>query len=232
MGLDNNGNTYFEAAENRIVAVKTSDFSSTIEIKFVNPKEVYNKIVVIDAGHGKSDNGASGFGLLEKDVNLAIVQRLFKLLDNDPDIKVYATRLDDSYPTNASRAQMANEVADIFVSIHQNSNTSSTPHGTEVLYMNHANETGLSSSRLTSKTAAQIALTWVINTLGTTNRGVKERPDLIVLNQTTVPAILIETCFISNEADNSLIKNDEIIDNLAENIYKAINIMFTDYDVR
>ena len=98
--------------------------------------------------------------------------------------------------------------------------------------MNHANETGLSSSRLTSETAAQIALTWVINTLGTTNRGVKERPDLIVLNQTTVPAILIETCFISNEADNSLIKNDEIIDNLAENIYKAINIMFTDYDVR
>ena len=44
VGLDNNGNTYFEAAENRIVAVKTSDFSSTIEIKFVNPKEVYNKI--------------------------------------------------------------------------------------------------------------------------------------------------------------------------------------------
>ena len=127
---------------------------------------------------------------------------------------------------------MANEVADLFVSIHQNSNTSSTPQGTEVLYMNHSNETSAPSSKLTSKAAAQIALTWVINALGTTNRGIKERPDLIVLNQTTVPAILIETCFISNPDDAAKVKSEENINKLANNIYSAISIMLNDYDLR
>lgn len=232
VGLDSNGNTYFEASENKIVAVKTKEYSDSIEISFVSPKEVYDKIVVIDAGHGKNDNGASGNGLTEKSVNLQIVQKLYALLEADPNIKVYATRLDDSYPTNASRAQMANEVADLFVSIHQNSNTSSTPQGTEVLYMNHSNEISAPSSKLTSKAAAQIALTWVINALGTTNRGIKERPDLIVLNQTTVPAILIETCFISNPDDAAKVKSEENINKLANNIYSAISIMLNDYDLR
>ncbi len=232
VGLDSNGNTYFEAYENKIVAVKTKEYSDSIEISFVSPKEVYDKIVVIDAGHGKNDNGASGNGLTEKNVNLQIVQKLYALLEADPDIKVYATRLDDSYPTNASRAQMANEVADLFVSIHQNSSTSSTPQGTEVLYMNHTNELSVPSSKLTSKAAAQIALTWVINALGTTNRGIKERPDLIVLNQTNVPAILIETCFISNPDDASKVNNEENINKLAGNIYSAISNMLNDYDLR
>lgn len=232
VGLDSNGNTYFEASENKIVAVKTKEYADSIEISFVSPKEVYDKIVVIDAGHGKNDNGASANGLFEKNVNLQIVQKLYALLDADPNIKVYATRLDDSYPTNASRAQMANEVADLFVSIHQNSNTSSTPQGTEVLYMNHSNETSAPSTKLTSKTAAQIALTWVINALGTTNRGIKERPDLIVLNQTKVPAILIETCFISNPNDAAKVKSEENINKLANNIYSAISNMLNDYDLR
>ena len=88
------------------------------------------------------------------------------------------------------------------------------------------------SSKLTSKAAAQIALTWVINALGTTNRGIKERPDLIVLNQTTVPAILIETCFISNPDDAAKVKSEENINKLANNIYSAISIMLNDYDLR
>ena len=98
--------------------------------------------------------------------------------------------------------------------------------------MNHSNETSAPSSKLTSKAAAQIALTWVINALGTTNRGIKERPDLIVLNQTTVPAILIETCFISNPDDAAKVKSEENINKLANNIYSAISIMLNDYDLR
>lgn len=231
VGLDSNGHTYFEAAEKRIVAVKKTDNSGTMTFKFVNPKEVYSKVVVIDAGHGKQDNGASGNGLYEKNVNLAIVQKLYSRLEADPNIKVYATRLDDSYPTNASRAQMGNQAADLFISIHQNSSTSATPKGTEVLYNTHSNETE-AGNRLTSKTAAQIALTWVINALGTENRGIKSRPDLIVLNQTNIPAILIETAFISNPSDAALTGNDATLDKLADNLYSAISIMLNDYTLR
>ncbi len=231
VGLDSNGHTYFEAAEKRIVAVKKTDNSGTMSFKFVNPKEVYSKVVVIDAGHGKQDNGASGNGLYEKNVALAVVQKLYSRLEADPNIKVYATRLDDSYPTNASRAQMGNQAADLFVSIHLNSSTSATPKGTEVLYNTHSNETG-AGNKLTSKTAAQIALTWVINALGTENRGIKSRPDLIVLNQTNIPAILIETAFISNPSDAALMGNDATLDKLADNLYSAVSIMLNDYTIR
>jgi len=92
------------------------------------------RVVVLDAGHGKSDNGASGNGLHEKNVNLEIVQRMCEYFEEYSDIKVYATRLDDSYPTNFARAKMANDAADLFVSIHQNSNVTSDSNGTEVLY--------------------------------------------------------------------------------------------------
>ena len=57
-------------------------------------------------------------------------------------------------------------------------------------------------------------------------------PDLIVLNQTTVPAILIETCFISNPDDAAKVKSEENINKLANNIYSAISIMLNDYDLR
>ena len=229
---DENGNTYFEASENRIVAVKITDYGSTIEIKFVSPKEIYDKVVVIDAGHGKQDNGASANGLLEKNVNLAIVQQLYSLLEADPTIKVYATRLDDSYPANRDRAAMANGTADLFVSVHQNSNTSSTPNGTEVLYSTHANEVGAPSNRLTSEKAAQLALDAVVGVLGTTNRGIKVRDDLIVLNQTTVPAILVETCFISNPDDAAKMKSEQYINAVASALYSAIRTMLTDYEIR
>ncbi len=232
IGIDQNGNTYFEASENRILATKIIDNDDNIVINFVSPKEVYDKIVVIDAGHGSQDNGSYGNGIYEKDANLEIVKRLYNLLENDPNIKVYATRLDDSYPTNINRAEMANQTADLFVSVHQNSIERTGPKGTEVLYNIHDNEQGAPANRLTSKAAAQIALTWVINALGTENRGIKERPDLIVLNKTTVPAILIETCFISNPEDAVKIKDPQTLDKLAENIYKSITIMLNDYNFR
>ncbi len=98
-------------------------------------------------------------------------------------------------------------------------------------YNTHSNETG-AGNKLTSKTAAQIALTWVINALGTENRGIKSRPDLIVLNQTNIPAILIETAFISNPSDAALMGNDATLDKLADNLYSAVSIMLNDYTIR
>ena len=234
-----NKKTYIKLTEKSKISVKMRDYGTYIQFTVSDPDGSSSssnnnytitgqKIVVIDAGHGKQDNGASGNGLLEKNVNLAIVQRLYNLLDADPNIKVYATRLDDSYPTNISRAQMANNLgADLFVSIHQNSNTSSAPSGTEVLYMVHGNET--SGNGLTSKKAAQTLLNNVVNALGTTNRGIKVRKDLIVLNQTDVPAVLVETCFISNPSDAAIIAQDRYKDAMAQALYSGIRELLSQY---
>src|SRR5690625_1098894 len=80
------------------------------------------KVVVIDAGHGGHDPGASGFGLLEKDLTLKRVLAIKNKLESDyTNAKVILTRSGDTYPTLSQRAQIANEAnADIFISDHKN----------------------------------------------------------------------------------------------------------------
>ncbi|WP_304343306.1 N-acetylmuramoyl-L-alanine amidase [Chryseobacterium koreense] len=93
--------------------------------------------VVLDAGHGGSDFGANRFysetgRLNEKDVTLAIVLKLGRMLEKDKDFKVIYTRKIDEYPSLLDRTNLANRSkADLFISVHCNANTRSAPYGTE-----------------------------------------------------------------------------------------------------
>jgi N-acetylmuramoyl-L-alanine amidase len=80
------------------------------------------RVVVLDAGHGGHDPGAIGFkGIKEKDVNLAIVLKLARLLEEDGRFKVVLTRRDDNFVPLQERANIAlRNRADLFVSIHAN----------------------------------------------------------------------------------------------------------------
>ena len=226
VGLEN-GKTVIELTKKREISVHTREYMDYMQFEVSTVELTGEKIVVIDAGHGLQDNGTSGNGIIEKDVNLDIVKRLYNLLEADENIKVYATRLDDSYPTNISRAQLANEVgADLFVSIHHNAATSTSANGTEVLYAIHEGET----SGLTSKIAAETLVKYVVNALGTTNRGAVLRNDLIVLNQTKVPAVLVEVCFLSNSSDAALIKQEKNKDAVAQALYSGIVDLLAQYD--
>lgn len=88
--------------------------------------------VIIDPGHGGRDPGAVGkSGLLEKEVNLAIAQRLKTLLEEKLGIEVFLTREDNNaLPTLRERTQFANtHQGKLFISIHCNSNESKSVHG-------------------------------------------------------------------------------------------------------
>ncbi|WP_234110802.1 N-acetylmuramoyl-L-alanine amidase [Chryseobacterium sp. R2A-55] len=93
--------------------------------------------VVLDAGHGGSNFGANRFysetgRLNEKDVTLAIVLKLGRMLEKDKDFKVIYTRKIDEYPSLLDRTNLANRSkADLFISVHCNANTRSAPYGTE-----------------------------------------------------------------------------------------------------
>ncbi len=222
------GNTEFTFNENQICVLKVSEDSNNIYIQILNPKEVYNKVVVIDAGHGGTDPGTNGNGLVEKDVSLDIMLRVYSLLEANPDIKVYATRLTDTYPTNQSRIDMANLSADLFVSIHQNAATNNpVPNGTETLY-----KPVNGSGQLTNKIAAQFMQTNIINAIGTTDRGIKVRDDLLVLNQAKVTAVLIECGFLTNAEDASRLAQDEVRAKYADAIYTSIVQMLSQYSTR
>lgn len=231
---DGNGNTVIQFNQKQIMAYTVSEDANYCYIKMVTPKEKYNKIVVLDAGHGGNDPGTSGNGLVEKDLNLDVALKVYQLFQNHDSIKVYITRMDNSYPENADRAAMANKIADLFVSIHMNSGDTNTaknpiPNGTEVLYKVHSNDTG---DKLTSKQAAETILPYILNALGTNNRGLKLRDDLLVLNATKVPAIIVETVFLSNPGNALLISQESNKDAAAQAIYNGIVDMMTNYRVR
>lgn len=203
--------------------------SSGYEIAVKNPKEVYDKVLLLDAGHGGNDPGTSGNGLTEKTLNLQIALMVAEYLE-DSGIKVYMTRDADTRPDNNDRAKMANRIADLMVSIHMNAvEGNTTANGTETLYQVHSND---NSSMLTSRKAAELMQVKLIAALNTTNRGVKQRTDLLILNATTVPTILIETCFLTNPGDALKISTAQNQDAVARAIAEGIEEMMELYRIR
>ena len=95
------------------------------------------RTVVIDAGHGGKDPGASGRNSMEKDIVLSIALKTGAYIEQYlPDVKVIYTRTTDKFVELHKRAQIANEAqADLFISIHCNANHSSRPYGAETYVM-------------------------------------------------------------------------------------------------
>jgi N-acetylmuramoyl-L-alanine amidase len=92
--------------------------------------------VTLDAGHGAHDFGATYNGHVEKNVNLALVLKVGKLLEQNPKIDVIYTRKTDVFIGLEERAYIANRAdSNIFVSIHCNANTKTSADGTESYVM-------------------------------------------------------------------------------------------------
>lgn len=219
------GNTQITIFEKKIRAYEIVNDGDDIKILFMQPRERYDKIVVLDFGHGGSDPGASANGLVEKNLNFEQGMHAYRLLENDPNIKVYITRDNDTYPSNPSRAKLANDIgADLFISFHNNSVTGiPTANGTEVLY---------STKDPKSKQAAEIIQRNMVKNLGTNNRGTKPRPGLIVLNQTNMPAVLIETGFVTNSGDAAKLKSAEFNKKVGQTVYDSTVEIFNTISFR
>lgn len=174
-----------------------------------------DKKFCLDAGHGGHDPGAVNklFDLAEKDAALAIILDLGSVLEMAGATVIY-TRDDDTFVGLTNRAKIANEAnVDAFISVHLNAAENTGAMGTEILVYK------------TSGTANDLAtkvLNNIIKSIGTKNRGVKARPDLTVLAKTKMPAILVETGFISNNEEAQQLFDPEIQWNFAEAIYNGI----------
>jgi N-acetylmuramoyl-L-alanine amidase len=92
--------------------------------------------VVLDAGHGGHDFGATYHGFIEKKIALAIVLKVGKILEQDPSVEVKYTRHDDTFIDLVERANIANRNdANFFVSVHCNANKNTTAFGSETFVM-------------------------------------------------------------------------------------------------
>ncbi|WP_062199769.1 N-acetylmuramoyl-L-alanine amidase [Massilibacterium senegalense] len=176
------------------------------------------KKIVIDPGHGGRDPGAVGNDLQEKDLTLILSKKIeyyLNTLYTGHEVKL--TRTSDTYPTLDERVAMANNWgADVFVSIHLNSSTSSASGYEDIIYSRNF----ASTARLQDIMHQQVGNVFSANSL--TVRHKRERIDLRVLNGTNMDAILTENGFISNEKDMSKMKQESFQNAVAKAHVNAI----------
>lgn len=172
--------------------------------------------IMLDAGHGGSDPGAVYMGRREKDDNLSLTLAVGRILENNG-INVLYTRTTDDYLTPFERARLANEAGvDYFISFHRNSSPESNQYnGVEVLVYD--------KSGIKYEMAENIV--GALGELGFREIGVKERPGLVVLRRTRMPALLIETGFINSDEDNRIYdeKQEEIANAIADAILGTLD---------
>ena len=150
--------------------------------------------IMLDAGHGGQDPGAVYKGRQEKNDNLKLALAVGEILKNKG-IDISYTRTGDVYQTPFEKAQLANQAGvDYFISFHRNSSPKENQYnGAEVLIYD--------KSGIKYQMAENIL--GALGEVGFREIGVKERPGLVVLRRTRMPALLIETGFINSEEDNS-----------------------------
>lgn len=221
---EDDGKGYFDIKLNGIYDCKHTIDEDYLYLDFENPHKLYDSVVVIDAGHGGKDVGAIQGNYNEKDIDLEIVLKLKALLDNDPSIKAYYTRLTDNNPTLEERVKLSNEVgADVFLSVHNNSLSgfgSSTTSGTQVLYY-------VSDATGNSKTFADICLDKLCSYLGSDNRGLVNGDDIYIIHNSKAPVALVEIGFLSNQSDLRKLTNEEYQRTCAKALYDSIKEMIS-----
>lgn len=187
-----------------------------------------NKIIVLDAGHGGFDAGASSNGVVEKDVNLDVTLRLREYLEQggctvmltrDEDASTAKEELRGSSAKRSDleeRKKLATESeADIFVSIHMNKFPQEQYHGAQVFYSHNSEE----SKRLGEE--IQKALKDVLDD-DNQRQAKKIDGGVYILKNATLPSVIVECGFLSNPHEAQLLKQSEYRQKLAWGIYMGI----------
>lgn len=190
------------------------------EIVVMTEPEPKIPVIVIDPGHGGNDDGCSREDVLEKTVNLEIASRLAGKL-RDMGYEAVLTREDDeTWLSLEERVGIAEDSrADIFVSIHQNAceEREASARGIETWY---------SGDREDARRLAQLVHRGALEETQARDRELCESEDLFVIRETSMPACLIETSFLSNSEERKLICDPEYQDKLAAGMAEGIDCYF------
>lgn len=195
---------------------------------------VTNKVVVIDAGHGLPDAGASGFyGTTEQAINLSIALKLQQIVEQSG-AKVYITRSDENgiYSSDANtirekkisdsknRVAIGNESnADIFVSIHLNKFPASSSYkGWQTFYQKNNENSKLLAELVQENLNKNINKESKRKTLPISN--------VYIMEKVEIPTIIVECGFLSNEEETKKLKDEKYQNKLAWGIYLGIQDYF------
>lgn len=179
--------------------------------------------IAIDPGHGGIDDGASRNRVIEKELNLTIALKLAKVL-NEAGAIVVLTREDDvDYYTKGKGGKrndllrrveiIQNANPRLYVSIHANAIAGTQWSGSQVFFSSH-----IAENKLLAETVQEA----LRNFPPGNRRQAKQDLDILLLNRTDIPGILIETGYISNKGEAAQLINPQYQQEMVEMIAKAL----------
>ena len=199
--------------------------------RYAAAEAITQKTVIIDAGHGGFDGGAvASDGTAEKNINLNIALAVGDMLSLNG-INVIYTRTEDKGTEdndeesirNRKRSDLNNRLKimkenpeSIFVSVHLNKFTTSTAKGAQVFYSNNFDDSTVLGSLIQGSIKDKLQQ----NNNRVIKKGTRET---FLLHNATVPAVIVECGFISNEKELALLKNEEYQRKMAFSIFCGIN---------
>ena len=195
----------------------------------VNASSISGYTIILDAGHGQPDGGAqSELGVSEEEINLKIVLKLQKLLEQSGFV-VILTRSDENgiYDSDKNsiknkkisdlknRVELANaEEADIFVSIHLNKIPQEKYYGWQTFYQK--------DSKKSKELAFDIQNNLNFSIQKENKREILPLTGKYIMDNVKIPTVTVECGFLSNEEEAEKLQKDDYQDNLAGGIYTGI----------
>jgi len=180
------------------------------------------QLIVIDAGHGGKDLGAQSIEKpkhSEKNLTLSTAYMLSRYLQQ-MGYRTILTRDEDTFVPLKKRAEFANDHGcTLFVSVHYNAATNREAHGVEVYYYDSDKNKKRTEA---SKQVASVVLDSVIGSTEAKSRGIKHG-NFAVIRETTMPAILVEGGFLTNQKEIKKIREAEYMQKVALGIAKGVH---------
>lgn len=168
---------------------------SIFSTAFLSFTPINKKYIVIDAGHGGNDFGATYGEILEKNIALSVAKEIRKINESQNQYEVILTRDSDSYPTLAERTDLINKLnPEMVISLHVNSSPEKerSDNGFEVYVQN---------SDVSKELAGKIYKKFNARKISESN--------LHMLRETKAPAVLVELGFINNSDNRNYITSEK-----------------------
>lgn len=173
-------------------------------------------LVILDAGHGGSNEGAQNYLVMEKKLTLTTTLYLKRYLE-EAGYRVILTRSRDVFIPLPRRVAIANKTkAVMFVSIHYNASHNTEVKGLEVFYYQGDDKRAMDSKQL-----ATSILSSMLHYTHAESRGVKAG-NFHVIRETTMPAVLVEGGFITHAEESRLLYDKKYLARIAKGIAHGI----------
>lgn len=190
----------------------------TLYVEFVPPKEVYERVIVVDPAYGGEETGVAVNGILSKDITLKIVQALKTMFDGS-DVKVYYTRMDDSNPAAADRVELAAATkADMLIRIEVSGDENSKLYGTSAVYNSRFFIPGFGNVELADLLEREV----VTSISGKAGGLIEASQTDEVISGATVPAAAIRVGYLTNSQEAILLQREDYINRIATGIFNAV----------